>query len=155
MSIRSRSKSVGLCGFALLLLLTLASTGPAVAQEQIMNPAKAPSGVETIELEEMWRVGGWDEEVLFGVITSIITDDTGNFYMLDSQLNEVQVYSPDGEYLNTIGREGEGPGEFRAAFNLLLLPSGNIGVLQAFPSRIIGLTPDGNPADGFEMPKNA
>ena len=73
--------------------------------------------------------------------------------MLDSQLNEVQVYAPDGEYLRTIGREGEGPGEFRAAFNLLLLPSGNIGVLQAFPSKIIGLTPDGNPADDFQLPK--
>ena len=28
--------------------------------------------------------------------------------MLDSQLNEVKVYSADGEYLNTLGREGEG-----------------------------------------------
>ncbi len=155
MSIRSRSERVGALTAGALLLLALAGGGSATAQEQVMNPAKAPSGVETIELEEMWRVGGWDDEdVLFGVITSIISDDTGNIYMLDSQLNEVQVYSPDGEYLNTIGREGEGPGEFRTAFNLLLLPSGNIGVLQAFPSRIIGLTPDGNPADGFEMPKN-
>jgi len=138
-----------------LTVSALAGGSPASAQEQISNPAKAPSGVETIELEEMWRVGGWDdEEVLFGVITSIIADDSGDFYLLDSQLNEVQVYSPDGEYQNTIGREGEGPGEFRAAFNLLLLPSGNIGVLQAFPSKVIGLTPGGDPADGFELPKN-
>ncbi len=154
MSIRFRFEGLRMLTAGALLLPVLGGSGLAMAQEQVQNPAKASSGVETVELEEMWRVGGWDEEVLFGVITSIITDETGNFYMLDSQLNEVQVYSPDGEYLNTIGREGEGPGEFRAAFNLLLLPSGNIGVLQAFPSRIIGLTPDGNPADGFEMPKN-
>ena len=153
MRVRSRSeRATALTVF--VLLLTLAGPGLAGAQEQVMNPAKASSGVETIELEEMWRVGGWDEDVLFGVITSIVSDENGSFYMLDSQLNEVQVYSSDGEYLTTIGREGEGPGEFRAAFNLLLLPSGNIGVLQAFPSKIIGLTPDGNPADGFELPKS-
>lgn len=125
----------------------------AAAAKQVMNPAEVASGVETIELEELWRVGGYDDEdVLFGVITDIITDSEGNFYMLDSQLSEVQVFSPDGEYLRTIGREGEGPGEFRLAFNLVGLPSGNIGVLQAFPSRVIGLTPNGDPTDGFELP---
>ncbi len=119
-----------------------------------MNPSKATKGPETIELKELWRVGGYDDEdVLFGVITDVIADRDGNFYLLDSQLNEVQVYSSGGEYLRTIGREGEGPGEFRGATNLLLLPSGNIGVLQAFPSKIIGLTPDGKPADDFLLPE--
>lgn len=128
---------------------------PAAGQEQVMNPAKAPKGPETVELKELWRVGGWDDEdVLFGVITDIIVGRDGNFYMLDSQLNEVQVYSPGGEYLRTIGREGEGPGEFRGAFNLMLMPNGNIGVLQAFPTKIIGLTPDGDPADDFILPEN-
>lgn len=123
---------------------------PSMAQEQVTNPAKAPNGQETIELKELWRVGGYDdEEVLFGVITDIIAGPNGNFYMLDSQLNEVQVYSPDGAYQRTIGREGEGPGEFRMAFNIVLLPNGNIGVLQAFPSKIVTLTPGGIPLMTF------
>ncbi len=120
---------------------------------QIMNPVKSKAKPETLELKEAWRVGGDDDEVLFGVITDIIADKAGNFYLLDSQLSEIQVYAPDGEYLRTIGRAGEGPGEFRGAFNLLLLPSGNIGVLQAFPSKIVGLTPDGDPADAFSLPE--
>ena len=153
MSNVSGPKSVLFLTLALVLaVLTLAL--PATAQEQVTNPAKAAKGQEILKLKELWRVGGYDdEEVLFGVITDIIADRDGNFYMLDSQLNEVQVYAPDGKYQRTIGREGEGPGEFRAAFNLLLLPSGNIGVLQAFPSKIIGLTPDGDPADDFQLPK--
>jgi hypothetical protein len=144
-----RNRVLSVAVTAVLLALPMA----AQAQKMVENPAKAPSGVETIELKELWRVGGWDDEVLFGVITDIITDDSGNIYMLDAQLNEIQVYSSDGEYLNTIGREGEGPGEFRFAFNMMLQPGGNIGVLQAFPSKIIGLTPDGNPADGFILPE--
>ncbi len=136
-----------------LAVALLAAAVPAAGQQEVTNPAKAPKPPETIQLEELWRVGGYDDEdVLFGVITDIIAGRDGNFYMLDSQLNEVQVYSPKGEHLRTIGREGEGPGEFRVAFNLLLLPNGNIGVLQAFPSKIIGLTPDGKPADNFELP---
>lgn len=148
------SKSVHILTLILAVAVLTFVPPPAAGQEQVMNPGKTAEGLETLELKELWRVGGYDDdEVLFGVITDIIADSNGNFYLLDSQLNEVQVYSPKGEYQRTIGREGEGPGEFRAAFNLLLLPNGNIGVLQAFPSKIIGLTPDGNPADDFQLPK--
>jgi len=120
---------------------------------QIMNPAESMAKPETVELAELWRVGGDDDDVLFGVVTDVIADRDGNFYLLDAQLNEIQVYAPDGKHLRTIGRAGEGPGEFRGAFNLLLLPSGNIGVLQAFPSKIVGLTPAGDPADAFTLPE--
>lgn len=140
---------------ALALVATLPAYGKTVEKDgvqQIMNPAESRAKAETLELEELWRVGGDDDEVLFGVITDVIADKDGNFYLLDAQLNEIQVYAPDGEYLRTIGREGEGPGEFRGAFNLMMLPSGNIGVLQAFPSKIVGLTPDGEPADAFTLP---
>jgi len=148
------SKFVQILTLVLAVAVLASVPPPAAGQEQVTNPSKAAKGPETFALKELWRVGGYDdEEVLFGVITDIIADRDGNFYMLDSQLNEVQVYSAKGEYLRSIGREGEGPGEFRVAFNLLLLPSGNIGVLQAFPSKIIGLTPDGNPADDFQLPK--
>ncbi len=145
---------------ALPLIFVLAVSLPALGQSvqkddvnQIMNPAKSKSKAETVELKELWRVGGEDDEVLFGVITDVIAGKDGNFYLLDAQLNEIQVYAPDGEHLRTIGREGEGPGEFRGAFNLLLLPNGNIGVFQAFPSKIVGLTPEGEPADAFTLPE--
>ncbi len=145
---------------ALPLTLALVAALPAQAKtvekdgvKQIMNPAKSKAKAEVVELEELWRIGGDDDEVLFGVITDVIADRDGNFYLLDAQLNEIQVYAPDGEHLRTIGRAGEGPGEFRGAFNLLLLPSGNIGVLQAFPGKIVGLTPEGEPADAFTLPE--
>ncbi len=120
---------------------------------QIKNPVQSLAKPEVIELEEVWRVGGEDDDVLFGVVTDVITDSDGNFYLLDSQLSEIQVYSPDGEHLRTIGREGEGPGEFRGAFNMVLQPSGNIAVLQSFPSKLVGLTPSGDPADAFTLPQ--
>jgi hypothetical protein len=155
MSNAFRSKSALILTLAVAVTVLTLFPPPVAGQEQVMNPANAAKGSETLELKELWRVGGYDdEEVLFGVITDIIAGRDGNFYMLDSQLNEVQVYSPGGEYLRTIGREGEGPGEFRGAFNIALLPNGNIGVLQAFPGKIVALTPGGEPADDFQLAAN-
>ena len=120
--------------------------------KHVMNPAQSIEPPTTIEMEEAWRIGGEDDEEIFGVITDIIADDEG-IYLLDAQRNEIKVYSADGEYLRTIGREGEGPGEFRGAFSMLQLPGGNIGVLQAFPSKIVVLTPQGDPAGEFPLPE--
>ncbi len=154
------SRSAWLLSLALILVLIAAPAaadwkGKTVEKDgitQIMNPSPAGVVPETVKLKELWRIGGEDDEVLFGVVSDIISDREGNFYLLDAQLSEVQVYAPDGEHLRTIGREGEGPGEFRGAFNLLLLPNGNIGVLQAAPAKIVGLTPEGDPADDFVLP---
>jgi hypothetical protein len=119
----------------------------------VMNPAEPANKPVTVKAEELWRIGGFDDDEIFGVITDVVADDDGNFYLLDSQLNEIKVYSGDGEYLRTIGREGEGPGEFRGAFNMFRVPGGNIGVMQTFPAKVVVLTPDGDPADDFPLPE--
>jgi hypothetical protein len=121
--------------------------------KHVMNPKESIEKQATVKLKEAWRIGGEDDEEIFGVITDILADADGNIYMLDAQLNEIKVYSEDGEYLRTIGREGEGPGEFRGAFSMFLVPGGNIGVLQTFPSKIVVLTPDGEPAGEYPIPE--
>jgi sugar lactone lactonase YvrE len=118
-----------------------------------MNPAEPIDPPVTLELTQQFQVGGYDEEVFFGVIIDILEDEQGNIYMLDAQLNEIQVFDPAGNHIDTIGREGEGPGEFRRPSNLFWTPDGNIGVLQTFPSKIVMLTPDGQPAGEFPTPK--
>ena len=119
----------------------------------VLNPAEPSGGEVEIELEELWRVGGEDEDVLFGVISQLVVDDAGNVYLLDGQLSEVQVFSPEGEWLRTIGREGEGPGEFRSGSDLYRGPDGNLGVVQIFPGRIVKLTLEGEPAGNFPLPE--
>ncbi|MHC4165104.1 MAG: 6-bladed beta-propeller [Planctomycetota bacterium] len=149
---------VPLCVFALFVAAATAGSwsGNEVVKEgvkHVMNPKDSMEKTTTVKLKEQWRIGGEDDEEIFGVITDIIADDDGNVYMLDAQLNEIKVYSADGEYLRTIGREGEGPGEFRGAFSMMLVPGGNIGVLQTFPSKIVMLTPDGEPAGEYPLPE--
>jgi hypothetical protein len=157
---------VGLAGLCALILVsaTLSSAwaGAWKGQEttkdgalHIMNPAEAMEKPGEVKMKELWRLGGEtdDEDEFFGVIVRITSDSQGNIYALDSQLSEVKIYSPDGEYLNSIGREGEGPGEFRRPGDMFFLPDGNLGILQSIPGKIVQLTTAGDPAGEFPVPQ--
>lgn len=120
----------------------------------VMNPAQPSQPASTISPSELWRVGGEDDEdIIFGVVSDIVADEQGNLYLLDSQLNEVMVFTRDGEYLRSIGREGEGPGEFRRPSGMFLTPEGNVAVLQSMPGRIILMTADGEPIGNHPVPE--
>lgn len=58
---------------------------------------------------------GDNEDVIFGRIssTAIAIDDEGNTYIGDSIKNTIHIFTADGIYNGSIGREGDGPGEFR------------------------------------------
>jgi len=112
----------------------------------VRNPATPRDGIETLQLEELWRAGGEDDEMFFGVVSSVISDDDGNLYLLDRQLAEVQVYAPDGEWLRTLSREGEGPGEVRRPRQVLFMPDGTLGIVQSFPGKIVKIDLEGTPA---------
>jgi hypothetical protein len=119
--------------------------------KRIINPATPPGGVERLELTEQWRRGGADGDVFFGQLTDVLTDNEGNVYLLDTQLSQVHIYSPEGQLLRTIFSEGEGPGEVRQPKDILLLPDGRIGALHEFPGSIITVTPDGTPGEVIQL----
>ncbi|UCH83778.1 MAG: 6-bladed beta-propeller [Candidatus Latescibacterota bacterium] len=122
----------------------------------IQNPATPISEPATLSPKELWRVSGdEDDEFLFGVLSEITCDGDGNIYLLDSQLSVVMVFSEGGEYLRSIGREGEGPGEFRRATDLFMTPDGNVAVMQRMPGKIVVLTPDGEPVGELPVPQPA
>lgn len=54
-----------------------------------------------------------NENYMFGNRVYFNTDDKGNFYVTDWDRKRIQKYDLDGKYLLTIGRPGQGPGEFR------------------------------------------
>jgi len=123
--------------------------------KHIMNPADPKEEETTAELEELWRIGGDtdDEDEFFGVILQIMTDRAGNVYLLDTQLAEVKIFSADGDFVRSIGREGEGPGEFRFPVSMFFTDDGNIAVMQVQPGKIVLLSPEGEPAGEHPIPK--
>ncbi len=144
--------------FLLLVTTLLGVSAAALAGEKVqvdnvlhikngMTPAQ---GNRVVALDEVWRVGGDDGEDFFGMISQVCVGDDGLVYLLDTRLSEVPVYSADGERVNTLSREGEGPGETRTPSNLLFMPDGSLGLVQVFPGRIVKIQTDGTPAGEFQ-----
>ncbi len=151
--------------FVLLFLLMFAApvfagdwqgteTVTAAGVIHVQNPADPLEGSMTGELMEAWRIGGEtdDEDEIFGLITRVRVDDNGDLYLLDAQLNEIRVFDADGNFLRAIGREGEGPGEFRNAADFFFTKDGNIVVMQLVPGRLVQLSKDGEPGDDLLLP---
>lgn len=84
----------------------------------VSNPDLAAVGKgKTLELVEELRIGavsGSDGNTpeLFGRVLSLAVDEEENTYVADYHWNEIRVFDREGNFVRTIGREGEGPGEF-------------------------------------------
>lgn len=72
------------------------------------------SGAALVEQNRFSGEDGTDSEL--GEPRSIAVDDQGRVYVVDSKPAAIKVFSPNGQLVRTIGREGEGPGEFRIGF---------------------------------------
>jgi hypothetical protein len=91
------------------------------------------------------RIGkkdGLDWET-FGSITGIESGPDGSIYVLDFQAAAVRVFDADGQYIRTIGRRGEGPGEFRQPLGLLSAPNETIWVRDQGSRMILVMSTDG------------
>ncbi|PID78748.1 hypothetical protein CSB20_13615 [bacterium DOLZORAL124_64_63] len=135
---------------SLLLLFLFVTTAPTLAAD-ITLPAKAPEHREVV-LEEVWRLGGDDEEgVLLGMISYGRRDNQGRVFLLDSQLNQILVLDPAGELIATLGQEGEGPGEITRPGGFFLNGPDQVGVVQSFPGKIVLLNMDGTPGGSIAL----
>jgi hypothetical protein len=81
----------------------------------ISNP-KTPELNMRIVFKEELSIGEaeGDENYMFGSVILFNTDNDGNFFVADYDKQRILKYDPDGKYLLTFGREGQGPGEFRS-----------------------------------------
>ena len=60
------------------------------------------------------------DEYLFGSVGAITVDDDHNVYVLDDQARSVRVFDSAGKHVRTLGREGEGPGEFKVPIGIAI-----------------------------------
>jgi hypothetical protein len=77
-----------------------------------------------------------DEHVAFNYPNDVAVDKDGAIYILDAGNTRIQKFSPDGKYLATIGRKGQGPGEFILPDSLDIDRDGNLVVGDSAQSRL-------------------
>jgi hypothetical protein len=130
---------------ALLSLLLMTAT-PALAEPAAVTLPTDPPATRSVAMDEQWRIGGEeDDEILLGVIFDAKMGANGDVYLIDRQLSQVLVLSPEGELVTTLGRQGEGPGEMNNPHGLVLLPDDKIGAIQGFPGKVTVINPDDTP----------
>ncbi len=138
----------------LLLLVSLPVMAGEIIQSDgittVRNNEPALPAV-TLQLEELWRRGGEDDEVMIGLPVEALADDEGLVYLADQQLCQVHVFGTDGELVKTLSREGDGPGEVRGPVDLVRLPDGTFGLAEFFPGKITKVTGDDLPAGNITV----
>jgi hypothetical protein len=72
------------------------------------------SGTSLVEVGRFQGEDGTAAEL--GEPRSIAVDAAARVYIVDSKPAAIKVFSSEGQLIRTIGREGEGPGEFRVGF---------------------------------------
>lgn len=96
---------------------------------------KAPK----VALEFVRKIGDIDtedEHLAFHFPSDVAADREGNIYVLDTGNTRIQKFGPDGRYLATIGRKGQGPGEFMMPDSLDIDKDGNLVVSDSAQSRV-------------------
>jgi|GEM_PF-4824799 len=87
---------------------------------KIINPKPDPNAkdvfTELVLLKEINDGFRKEQPNYFARISSICVDDEGNLYVADGKHKTIFKFSKDGEFIKTIGREGQGPGEFMDEF---------------------------------------
>ncbi|MBN2414539.1 6-bladed beta-propeller [bacterium] len=86
------------------------------------------------------------DEYLFSDIKQLCTDAEGRIYILDQPLYEIAMFNASGEFQQTIGRSGQGPGEFLYITSFLVHDiTKQMTVFDAMNQRVTSLDADGNP----------
>ena len=82
--------------------------------------------------EIVGRIGDLDggEETTFALLWDAAVTDAGEVLILDRIQAVVRVFTATGEYLYTLGGQGEGPGELQVPEAVLISPEGDLVVVD-------------------------
>ena len=154
--------------------LTAVAAGLAVALASACGPAKSPeitirgdsAGVEivtsdpsrsdatcTLGDEPIFRVGNdeSDEAQWFSTIRGVGRLSDGSVAVIDRASAEIRIFDAAGRHVRSMGRHGEGPGEFRSAWKLWVLPGDTLWAGDYRPWRYNVFTSDGEWVRAVEM----
>ncbi|MGV3711117.1 MAG: hypothetical protein ACO1Q7_20005 [Gemmatimonas sp.] len=147
--ITSRRTSVWIIGLA-LGALTAFSHNVQAQVEPSPKPIRIPDAPTcptcSVTLRQIAILGAQEGPgELDGLPTAIREDRQGRFWVIPGWQEPPRVYSAKGEYLSTVGRKGEGPGEFTGAVNLTPLPGDSMLAVDQLSSRATVIGPDLKP----------
>ena len=127
----------------LICLAALVATVAACDRSE--PPLDLPAGNTTeLTLTETFRIGdeAAGDTVFLGDDVTVSVDSRGQVYVTDRDLHSIRVFSGTGDRIGTIGRAGEGPGEFASRPQIQVGPADTLYALETRANRITVFAPD-------------
>ena len=106
-----------------------------------MVSAQAPASW-TLSPEPLLRIEEGSTGTDFGRIADVRFRPDGSILVVSSQPTELRLFTSGGKFVGAIGKEGEGPGEYRAP-RILLTAGDTIGVFDESIRRLTLFLSDG------------
>ena len=107
------------------------------------------------EISLLYTIPTYDEseDYAYGIsmVYDLAVDKNGNIYVLGKYEDNIVVFDRNGKYVRTIGREGDGPGEFRSPNNIAIRDN-EMHVFQVMGSLMQVLDLEGNYIRKFTVP---
>ncbi len=113
----------------------------------VENPSEPIYSDKILELKEELSFGGktdQEEEYFWERLTQIEIDSRGRIYTLDIRSKKIHVFGESGNYQHSIGRFGQGPGEYQYPWCIDVYGKDNIAVLDFSRRSLLCYTPQGN-----------
>jgi hypothetical protein len=88
----------------------------------VQNPRNPIYKSDALTLKEELSIGGANakEQYALAQVDNLVVDEMGAIYALDTKDICVKVYDRFGAFLRTIGRKGEGPGEYARPYGIAI-----------------------------------
>jgi hypothetical protein len=126
----------------------------AVADTVTMRTSAGSVWGDTMVLVPRTAIGtlDGDEAYVLGQPRAVDRDREGRFFVADPQAHQVRVYDAGGRFLRAIGRDGDGPGEFREPDDLRVGPAGEIVVRDQRGARFSVFSAEGEFLRSWPLP---
>jgi hypothetical protein len=126
--------------------------GESVESPSVRQGAKALIKEIAFKKELTIGVVEGDENYMFGKSVSFNVDKAGNIYVLDWSKKHIKKYGPEGKYDLTIGRPGQGPGDFQNPSVPRFTVDGRIYVSENFRGLVHTFDQNGNFLSQTKLP---
>ncbi|NOQ23502.1 MAG: 6-bladed beta-propeller [Candidatus Aegiribacteria sp.] len=125
--------------FTILVSITMVFSGCGEdAESETPADISSSESVDTliITITDTIGVETGDSSYVFGMLMEVAHGADGNIIALDMNRSCLSVYSPDGEFIGSIGSPGPGPGEFLIPIDFAIMADGGIAVSDAVARNI-------------------
>lgn len=135
--LRTRGASGVVTSLALLVMPQSATT------QTVIEIAPEPTCAScSIEMRRIVTLGEDEGEGFVDVSHTVVTDGSRVFLVFRRPATEIHVFSIDGTFQRVLGREGDGPGEFRTIQALDLGPGDSLYAFDSGNARVTIFSPE-------------